>query len=345
MLWPSNPNALMLPGLFDVLPKCTNEHKMITGYPEYETDYRKLGPNQQDVLDSIAREIVFSHSTNTPIIAVLVQGHADVALKLKHNPAQQKEKEQQVSENRATSGMELLKRKIEDTPPKGREIAASIKFKTQGMGSGFPLRPGAFTEDQMRMNRRVEFFWARCFVPEPPALDTLTKRIQRLQELLKTRKLPDLPGREPTPEHRQKRVHCLLEKMKRPNVIDVFVDGYAKNEQMGKFFVGQTLADWNGNYDPPLLSDADFAKFLGTVGVHLRSAGFDPKNPDDKVLELLSHLMLRIDLGISQVDDYVRRNPSRGWPNPQYTGDHARKKLQNIYRERSDPDNIYSCYQ
>lgn len=343
MLWPTDVNPLLLHSLFDALPKCTNEKKIITGYPEYETDYRKLEKPQQDVLDEISRQVILSHSTTIPIVAILVKGHADRALKKQLH--EREEFEIKVSRSRAESGEQLLRKKIEDTPPKGAEIVKSIKFKVDWVGSKELLVSQPFTEQQMRMNRRVEFFWARCIVPDPPAVDGIGNRIRRLQELLKTRKLPNLPGHAPTPEHRNKRVHCLLQKMQQSDVIDVFVDGYAKNAQMGKHFVGQTLADWNGNYDPPPLSDEDFRKFLGTVSVILKGDGFHPGKPDDHVMEMLSHLMLRIDLGISQVDDYIRRNPSTGWPNPTYTGDHSRKKLQNIYREQTDPKNIYSCYQ
>src|SRR5262245_18026881 len=54
---------------------------MIAGYPEYSTDVKDLAAEQQKVFKDLAKRIVDSHATNTPYVAFMVVGHADVALR------------------------------------------------------------------------------------------------------------------------------------------------------------------------------------------------------------------------------------------------------------------------
>jgi hypothetical protein len=81
MLWPVDPIILTVNKLFQILPTCTGEVYNIAGYPEYSPDPKKLAPEQQKVLSDLALLIVNSWKTNSPIVAFMVIGHADVALK------------------------------------------------------------------------------------------------------------------------------------------------------------------------------------------------------------------------------------------------------------------------
>src|SRR5580704_17380625 len=99
MLWPVNPNIVTVNKLFQILPSCTGEVYNIAGYPEYSHDPKTLAPEQQKVLSDLAQQIVNSWKTNSPIVAFVVIGHADVALRKPESerPAY----EQDVSEKRA----------------------------------------------------------------------------------------------------------------------------------------------------------------------------------------------------------------------------------------------------
>jgi hypothetical protein len=214
-------------------------------------------------------------------------------------------------------------------PPKG-----GVEWRTLGKGAkqmiAPPYRPA---------NRRVEIALIADGPPiqPPPAPDPFEGRINRFLELLKMRRVdPDPIGK------RTERARCILGKMLNPNVLDMFVDGTASNQQIGKHFVGENLCSWQGKYDPPQLSQADLAKFLGTVGSILKGPGFAPSVSDEQILKGLSQIIFMINEGIVRVERYITLNSSDFG----YTGDRTRgSRLSSIFADHLDDQNsIYSCY-
>lgn len=332
MLWPSNPNLFLINQLFDIMPKCESRKHIISGFPEYAVTPDKLGDDQRAVLLRIAQEIVASSKTNSPIVAVLVVGHADVALR---EPVQKRAAfEQQISQQRADEAVKMVVAEVRRQG--GEEAAKGFQTRATGVGSTQRLTMNPVNESQMRLNRRVEVFLAKCLLPTPNTDDTFEKRITRALKLLETKRVnPDTTGTRTT------RARCILNKMLNPKVVDVFVDGGASNETIGGRFIGEKLVGWQGNYDPPPLSDVDFRKFLATVSPVLKGEGFAPTQSDDHILTILGQLVLRIDEGMNLVNVYVTRQNA----GDKYIGDKARIRLQNMWiQHRDDENNIYSCY-
>ncbi|HWQ31970.1 MAG TPA: hypothetical protein VNQ79_03735 [Blastocatellia bacterium] len=140
----------------------------IDGYPEYATRIEQLESRQQEQIIALARRIVESHKTNTPIVAFTVHGHADAALR--KAPHERAQFEQEVSEQRAAAARNALLTELIKLP-RGAGIAAAMPFTSEGFGSrkrkNIP-RPGSgLTESEMRQNRRVEFFIAQFLKPLP----------------------------------------------------------------------------------------------------------------------------------------------------------------------------------
>ena len=156
-----------------------------------------------------------------------------------------------------------------------------------------------------------------------------------MQTLLLTRSVePDPKGK------RSERAKCMLAKILDSSVIDVFVNGNASNEQIGKHFVGQKLCDWSGNYDPPPISEQDFVKFLGSVRAILGGPGFARVKSDSEILQGLSEVMFAIADGIVRVQRYIVLQST-----DTYSGDRTRIKLNSIFSDHlDDPKSIYSCY-
>jgi hypothetical protein len=339
MLWRRNVGRVIADQQFAAMPQCTNTQFTISGFPEYEVSPEKLPEEQQHLITRIADQVVASFASNTPFVAFSVKGHADRALR---KPVEQREEfERGISQRRAQAAESALLSEIARLG-RGTPQEADLKLiehRAIGVGSTERLMENPRTESEMRLNRRVEIFLAQCAIP-PTA--TLEQRVNRLLDLLKTRRVePDSTGT------RTDRARCILPKMLKPDVVDVFVDGTASNQQVGRFFVGEPLCGWNGNYDPPPLSQADFLKFLATVKPILMGPGFDPLQSDDAVLRVLGDIVLRIDLGVERVDAYVARNSMLVDPitGAGYAGDQTRKKLQSLYRDHLDEENnIYSCY-
>src|SRR5205085_3011480 len=118
--------------------------------------------------------------------------------------------------------------------------------------------------------------------------------------------------------------------------------GTASNQQVGPHKVGGNLCSFQGKYDPPPISDADLAKFLGRVTLVLKGPGFAPGVPDDKILLGLSELIRMINEGIVRVEQHITLNSSDFG----YTGDQTRgRRLSSIFADHLDDDkSIYSCY-
>jgi OmpA family len=166
------PSALFSPflanQLLSTLPKVGKPLLEMDGYPEYATTANDLDPADRNRIKELARKIVASHKTSTPIVAFVVVGHADVALR--KTAAERPQFEQEVSERRANSVRNVMLNEIMALPS-GKVVASTVNFRSVGVGSRFPKnRPTAnhsLTESEMKQNRRVEIFTADAFVPLP----------------------------------------------------------------------------------------------------------------------------------------------------------------------------------
>lgn len=136
----------------------------IAGFPEYATDVGQLDAGQRAMLHTIAARIVQSLSTRLPVRAVLVVGHADVALR--KPVAERGAFELDVSRRRAASGESALLDQIAAAigRPSGRYV---VKTRAIGVGSAHRVNPHAATEAEMRANRRVQFTFLTESVSAP----------------------------------------------------------------------------------------------------------------------------------------------------------------------------------
>lgn len=136
----------------------------IDGYPEYATDISKLDAPQRALLKNAAARIVRSHATLSPIVAYVVVGHADRALRKAANEREAFELD--VSEQRARSACKLL---LEEVQRQAWQAHYSKVLMTVEVGVGYsnPIVPGAATEAQMRRNRRVEIQFAARHLSAP----------------------------------------------------------------------------------------------------------------------------------------------------------------------------------
>ena len=334
-------------------PKCINSTHEINGFPEYAVNPDKLSIQQQATLLRIASEIAASLSTDHPIVALLAVGHADTAMR--KPPAERPAFEHTISQQRAENAASLIMNEVRRLAGTGSQ---TVKTRAIGVGSTQRVVQNPRTEPERRANRRVVILLAQCDVPNPipPPADDLKDRIERVIRLLSHRRVdPDTTGT------RTIRALCLMQKMLKPGVIDVFVDGGVANETInGKtprfdecIIPGRNVG-WLGNYDSkahPMVWP-EFAKFLGLVKPILRGSGLALSQSDDQVLKVLGDVVLRIDLGVEMTDQYIARMGIMSDPlvtllfkKDGFAGDPARKKLQSIYRANlDDENNIYSCW-
>lgn len=317
-------------------PQCVNTKHIISGFPEYAVTPEKLEAEQQAILRRIASEIAASFNTGMPIVAILAVGHADAALRkpIAERAAFERNISQQRAENTLSQIMTELRRLSGAT---SRDFVSGMQTRAIGVGSTQRLVTSPKTEFERRLNRRVEILPARCALPPPPIPDTFERRITRFLELLKKRCVdPDPAGK------RTDRARCILGKILKPGILDVFVDGTASNQQVGKHFVGENLCSWQGKYDPPPLSNADLLKFLGTVSSIFKGPGFAPTVSDEQILKGLSQLIFMINEGIVRVERYITLNSSDFG----YTGDKTRGTLlSSIFADHLDDESsIYSCF-
>jgi len=131
---------------------------VMDGYPEYATTAKDLDPADQKRIKDLASAIVASHRTSSPIVAFVVVGHADVALR--KSVGERPQFEQEVSKNRAGSVRNVLLNEIMALPS-GKLVAATINLKSVGVGSRFrkkvPAAGHALTETEMRQTGRRNF--------------------------------------------------------------------------------------------------------------------------------------------------------------------------------------------
>lgn len=313
--------------------------EVIRGWGQYEiflqTGTASLPQAERDKIDKLADLVVgsFTMVGCQPLGQISIVGHADRDV---HGP----QFEKKISDERATSVAAALAKAIKDkwiARKMGRFQRGAIAFlpSPQGVGATQP-DPLSRKMNDRTLNRRVEISIRPRGAPVPPA-DTCETRIARFLKLLETRRVdPDPTGK------RTERARCILRKICRSGTLDVFVNGLASNETIAGRFIGEKLVSWNGNYDPPQLSQADILKFLGTVSSILKGPGFSPSQSDEQILKGLSQLILMINEGIVGVERYITLNSSDFG----YVGDKTRgTRLSSIFADHLDDENsIYSCY-
>jgi 8-amino-7-oxononanoate synthase len=314
--------------------------EVIRGWGQYQTflqtNSAQLPRQERDKITTLADLVVtsFAKPGCSPLGQITIVGHAD-------HDARGPEFEKKISSERATSVAVALAKAIMDLwkvrrMPPFQKGAVAFLPRPKGVGA---TRPDPFNVPVVKnreLNRRVEIGIRPRGAPVPPP-DTCEARVTRFLKLLGTRLVdPDPTGK------RTVRARCILRKICRQGVLDLFVNGLASNETIGGRFIGEKLVSWTGNYDPPPLSRADFLKFLGTVSSILKGPGFAPRQSDDQILKGLSQLILMINEGIVGVERYITLNSSDFG----YTGDRTRgTRLSSIFADHLEDENsIYSCY-
>jgi hypothetical protein len=324
----------------------------------YVTHQKEIPVGQQKIVEECADYVRNSYNPGRlPITGIELVGHADWDLKV--SP-------QTVSENRAKQVRNMLETLVNDRrkwpkiAPNGA-TPASINWMDKGVGALEP-DPKTLEENNRRgvpqqnwsmadraKNRRVVIYLIPGTTPQPdlPPQDDFSVRVKRMWDLLQTRQVePDSNGT------RTRRTRCLLSRMVlntscTPGVKDIFVDGDASNEIInGRNPGSQKLVRYDGAYDPPDVSAADWNKFFdrtGVIGI-LKGPGFAPTVSDDQILKGLGNLVLRIDQGIGLTREYLKSKFDQIITG-KYIGDQTRKKLENHYETRmNDPNDIYWCF-
>ncbi len=344
--------GLFQQALDNVQDTAPSADKIISGFPEYQTD---LTSEQNADLGRLAQQVVDSQSSAHPISAVVVVGYADRDLRTNNpnrKPGETHEQfEMRVSTDRANAARDLLKSKISAlAAARGSKtildsmVSDPRRMKTVGMGANDLLVQNPRSESDRRLNRRVEIFLVTTVQPGPPQPDdAFSKRVQRAARLIESGKKvdPDSTGT------RTKRAYGFLQQMLRANVNDKFVDGEKSNETVnGKRALDEAgmptaLCAYPGKYDPPAVNAADFEKFFAHAFPILKGPGWAPAESDERILQILGALVLRIDQGINLTDEYIGKNVDTVISGG-YMGDQARKKLQQEYvRRMADPNDIY----
>jgi len=149
--------------LLDALPSVEKAGLTINGYPEFAFTVDTLPAPHRQALEDFAANIVASQTTNSPVRAVTIFGHADVPMRVKKEEQQQTALE--VSADRADAAMEALKAEIKKRG--GDKVLGRIHFRAKGVGSAFRKVIPALTDEDMKLNRRVEFFVASVILPPP----------------------------------------------------------------------------------------------------------------------------------------------------------------------------------
>jgi hypothetical protein len=327
-------HGLFMQAMAGICPKEVQE--VIRGWGRYKETVDTLAKEERDKITKLADLIVSSFSVVgcSPLGQITIVGHAD-------HDFQGAAFEKKVSNERALNVTAALTTEIIDLWKKrkmGPFSKGAIAFEPppQGVGATIPDPVNVPVVKKREMNRRVEITIRPRGAPNPPP-DTLELRVARCLALLATKSVdPDPKGK------RTGRAKCVLPKLLQPGVRDLFVNGMASNEQIGKQFIGEKLASFAGWYDPPEISNTDLMKFLGTVSSIIKGPGFARTVPDDQILKGLSAVMEAISEGIVQVQQYITLKSAEGT----YAGDQTRaRKLNPIFSDHlDDPNSIYSCY-
>ena len=149
-------NALTLPSLDDLLlalGATSTPDYVLSGFPEYATGPESLAADQRQTLRTVAAVITRSQASYVPVVAALITGHADKALR---KPVGERSAfERDVSQRRATAAADRLLRELV-AESSGAHFAKIFRHVAIGLGNGKPRHLNATSELQMQQNRRVE---------------------------------------------------------------------------------------------------------------------------------------------------------------------------------------------
>lgn len=136
----------------------------IDGFPEYATTPNMLASDQRHILSTGAVAIVQSQTTYQPVMAAIIIGHADKALR---KPVVERASfELEVSQKRATAAADTLISELV-ARSHGAHYAKAFRYVAVGVGNARPRHVNAVNESQMRQNRRVEITLLTCPVGTP----------------------------------------------------------------------------------------------------------------------------------------------------------------------------------
>jgi outer membrane protein OmpA-like peptidoglycan-associated protein len=136
----------------------------IDSFPEYATSPETLAPDQRRILAAGAAAIVHSQTTNAPVVAAVIVGHADRALR---KPVGERAAfELEVSQKRANAAAGSLLRELV-VRSHGAHYAKCFRYVAVGIGNTLPRHVHAANEQQMRQNRRVEITLLSCALGQP----------------------------------------------------------------------------------------------------------------------------------------------------------------------------------
>lgn len=124
----------------------------IAGFPEYATE---LGADQRQILLRAANAIALSQEGFNPVVAAIVLGHADKALR--KAIGERASFEHEVSQKRATAAADALVREL-ITQSFGAHYARTLRTLALGVGNSKAIYAHAANETEMRQNRRVEIY-------------------------------------------------------------------------------------------------------------------------------------------------------------------------------------------
>jgi hypothetical protein len=243
----------------------------------------------------------------------LLEGHAD--RDVQRGPRF----EQSISNTRAAEVEKALASAIRQRSP---SILPRIAFHRRGLGASQRLVANPINEAARLRNRRVRIFLVPGAPPPPPPerID-LQQVIQRSLDLLQRRRIPNDPQ-----GNRTQRLQCVLQKLQRKDVNDLFIDGR---------FAREIGPEYKGNYGR--LTPQQFRAFLSSVRVDLIHPAFSRSSSDDTVLDALEDIERRIILGIQKVDQYLEVNSA--------SPDMAREQMRDYIRAKQQKENtIYWCY-
>jgi hypothetical protein len=327
--------------------------EIIRGWEQYKDRVELLPRPEQDKISQISELIVssFTRPGCVPLGQIMIVGHAD-------KDAHGVDFEKKVSNERATSVAAALSAAVIAGFKKhgvGHLAPGAIAFMPSptGVGAVQPDAANLPTVKDRTLNRRVVIQVRQRGAPVPLP-DTLERRVKRALKILETKGLKGDPGQ------RKPRAVCLLNKMLKTDVVDLFVDGLQTNKRIGTQDVRGPTAGFDGRYDgapvppgplgllsgakpSPPLPDSEFVKLLGTVSSELKGSNWAPGLRDDDILEFLDVVVLeKIYRGILYVERYLATQVHFSG---QYIGDKARIRCHSLYSDHFDDDNnIYNCW-
>lgn len=151
-----------VPQMLCVLAQSLSEPDFtIAGYPEYGTD---LDAGQRNELEKVAMAIARSQAGFNPVVAAIIIGNADKALR--KAISERAAFEFDVSQHRATAAANSL---VQGLIKQSFDAHYARTFRTFaiGVGNANAIFVNASNETEMRQNRRVEFYLVTVHVGAP----------------------------------------------------------------------------------------------------------------------------------------------------------------------------------